>query len=167
MKKLIIMRHAKAEKDAESGEDFDRHLADRGQIEARLVAEALMNDGYRPDLALVSKSMRTSETFMAVCSVFGEIKAVVSDSLYNADSNVLRQMIEANEDTAEQILVIAHNPGVQYLVMEYLNEGAASMDVMSKIVAGYPTATATAFEVDVAGRPLFEGLYRPKDLGAQ
>jgi phosphohistidine phosphatase len=31
VKQLIIMRHGKAEKDADSGEDFDRVLADRGR----------------------------------------------------------------------------------------------------------------------------------------
>jgi phosphohistidine phosphatase len=109
--------------------------------------------------------MRTVQTFAAICSVFGDIRAVVTDALYNADSATLRRMIEAHEDAAKHILLIAHNPGVQYLVMDYLSEGAASMEVMAKVSSGYPTATATAFEVDVAGRPLFEGLYRPKDLG--
>lgn len=164
MKHLIIMRHGKAEKDAESGEDFDRNLAARGQREATAVAEALKAYGLKPDFALVSSSSRTRQTFEQVAAVFGGIEAEVNDALYNADSNKLRQFIEAHEDRGQCLLVVAHNPGVQYLVAEYLYEGAAGPEVTDRVRAGYLTATATVFEVDVAGRPTYDGLYRPKDL---
>ena len=169
MKHLIIMRHGKAEKDAESGEDFDRDLAARGVTEAASVARALKAYGLRPDFAIVSSAHRTRQTFEAVMAEFGAaefggIEADISDRYYNADSAKLRTAVEAHEDRGQCLLVIGHNPGIQYLVAEYLYEGAAGTDITDKIRLNYPTATATVFEVDVAGRLIFEGLYKPRDL---
>ncbi|CAM3115907.1 SixA phosphatase family protein [Asticcacaulis taihuensis] len=162
MKHLIIMRHGKAEKDAESGEDFDRTLADRGQAEAKSVAEALKAYGLKPDFALVSSAARTRGTFEAVKAVMGDIPALVSKDFYNAGSEALRRAIEAHEDDGQCVLVVGHNPGVQYLVAEYLFEGAAGPEITDKVRGNYPTATAAVFEVDAAGRPIYDGLYLAK-----
>lgn len=162
MKKLILMRHAKAQKDAPSGEDFDRELTDRGLEEALIVAKALKTDGHVPDLALVSASARTKGTFAQVQSVMGEVKAEVLDALYNAHGHNLRHAIEAREDSCDCLLVVAHNPGVHQLVVDYLIEGAQSLSTIDKIRTGYPTATATVFDIDVAGRPTYAGVYTAK-----
>jgi phosphohistidine phosphatase len=159
MKQLVIMRHAKAEKAPAGGEDFDRPLAGRGREEAVSVARALMAYGVRPDFALVSSARRTLETFRQVESVLGEIPALISEDLYNAGADKLLHAIEAHEEDGQCVLVVAHNPGVQYLVADYLFAGAASPDIVAKVQSGYPTATATVFEVDVAGRPLYDGIY--------
>jgi len=162
MKQLIIMRHGKAEKDAESGEDFDRALSERGREEARSVAEALKAYGVKPDFALVSSAARTLGTFDVVKAVLGDIPALVSKDFYNAGSEVLRRAIEAHEADGQCVLMVAHNPGVQYLVAEYLFEGAAGAEITDKVRGNYPTATAAVFEVDAAGRPIYDGLYLAK-----
>ncbi len=162
MKYLIIMRHAKAEKDAGSGEDFDRRLMTRGREEAFSVATALKIYGLKPDFALVSASARTRETFAQVESVYGTIPSQVSKDLYNAGSDALRRAIEAHEDDGQCVLLVAHNPGVQVLVAEYLFEGAAGADIVEKVRGNYPTATATVFEVDAAGRAIYDGIYLAK-----
>jgi len=163
MKQLVIMRHAKAEKAPAGGEDFDRPLAQRGHEEAASVARALKGYGVKPDFALVSSARRTLETFRAVEGVLGDIPALISKDLYNAGADSLRRLIEAHEDDGACVLVVAHNPGVQYLAADYLFEGAASPDIVAKVQGGYPTATATVFEVDVAGRPTYDGIYLAKD----
>ncbi|MGA9657524.1 MAG: histidine phosphatase family protein [Asticcacaulis sp.] len=163
MKQLILMRHAKAEKSAESGEDFDRDLEPRGREEAQAVARALKAYGLKPDFALVSAAARTQATFAEVCQILGEIPALVLEDMYNADSLALRRLIETHENDGQCVLLVAHNPGVQYLAAEYLFEGAAGADVTDRVRSGYPTATATVFEIDAAGRPIYDGLYLAKD----
>jgi phosphohistidine phosphatase len=162
MKQLILMRHAKAEKDSESGEDFDRVLAPRGREEARNVAEALKAYGIKPDFALVSSAARTQGTFDEVKAILGDIPALVSEDFYNAGSEALRRAVEAHENDGQCLIVVAHNPGLQYLVAEYLFEGAAGPDITDKVRGNYPTATATVFEVDAAGRPIYDGIYLAK-----
>jgi len=73
--RLILLRHAKAEAEAASGDDFDRPLAARGRREAQAVAEHLAGLGLRPDVAVVSPALRTRETWEALNAVMpgGEI----------------------------------------------------------------------------------------------
>ena len=164
MKHLILMRHAKAEKNAPSGEDYDRPLAERGLDEATSVAEALKAYGLKPDFALVSPACRTRQTFEQVRAVFGDIPAVMDKAFYNAGGQALRGAVEDHEEAGNCILVVAHNPGIQYLAADYMFEGAASAGAIEKVRGGFPTATAAVFEIDVAGRPLYDGLYLAKDV---
>ncbi len=162
MKQLIIMRHAKAEKDAPSGEDFDRRLTEVGRSEARNVALQLRDYGIKPDFALVSAAARTRGTFEQVTMVLGEIPNLVSKDFYNAGAEALRRAVEAHEDDGSCVLVVGHNPGVQLLAGDYLAEGAAGADIIDRVRGGFPTASAAVFEVDAAGRPLYDGLYTAK-----
>jgi len=164
MKHLILMRHAKAEKDAPSGEDYDRPLAERGLEEATSVAQALKAYGLKPDFAIVSPAQRTRQTFEQVCGVFGDIPTVMDKAFYNAGAQALRTAVETHEEAGACILVVAHNPGIQYLAAEYMFEGAASMTAIDKVRGGFPTATAAVFEIDVAGRAIYDGLYLAKDV---
>ncbi len=164
MKHLILMRHAKAEKDSPSGEDFDRPLAQRGFEEATGVAEAMKAYGLKPDFAVVSPARRTRQTFEQVCGVFGDIPAVMDKAFYNAGAQALRTAVETHEEAGQCVLVVAHNPGIQYLAADYMFEGAASASAIEKVRGGFPTATAAVFEIDAAGRPLYDGLYLAKDV---
>ncbi|MFT3997395.1 MAG: histidine phosphatase family protein [Asticcacaulis sp.] len=168
MKHLIVMRHGKAEKDSASGEDYERNLMQRGVREAATVAEALKSRGLKPDYALVSAAHRTHQTFEAVKSILsdilGDIPGEVREDMFNMGADDLRRLIEGHEEAGECLLVVGHNPGIQYLVLDYMVQGAASQVEIDRVRSGYPTATATVFDVDAAGRPLFNDLLKPKDL---
>ena len=88
------------------------------------------------------------------------IEAISADHL----ADVLRRAVEAAEDQAGCLLLIAHNPGVHQLAVEYLIESAASPSVLDKMSGGFPTGAAAIFSVDVAGRPSYEGWLTPETL---
>src|SRR5690606_32834069 len=93
MQRLILMRHAEAERSAPSGRDRDRALSPVGQSAARRMGEALATRGLSPDLALVSNATRTRQTWELAHEAFGDVELRESDSLYNADADVLRRAI--------------------------------------------------------------------------
>ena len=163
MQRLIIMRHAQAEKSAPGG-DIDRPLSKHGRADALAMGRALAERGLRPDTALVSAARRTHQTRDAVSEAMGAVEVHLSPALYNASADVLRRAVEAAEDTAGCLLLIAHNPGVHQLAVEYLIESAASPGVLDKMSGGFPTGAAAIFTVDVAGRPSYEGWLTPHDL---
>ena len=167
MQRLILMRHAEAERSAVSGRDRDRPLATRGRAEAVLIGQALAARGIRPDLALVSPSARTRETWDLVHDALGDVQVRTDETLYNASADALRRMVEAVEDEAGCLLVVAHNPGVHLLAVEYLVESAASPSVLDRMSGGFPTGAAALFAVDPAGRPTFEGFLQPRDLAGR
>ena len=62
MKSLTLFRHAKTERDSESGSDFDRRLAERGQHDSRRMGEEIERLGLDFDLVLSSPAARAAET---------------------------------------------------------------------------------------------------------
>lgn len=165
MQRLILMRHAKTERAAASGLDRDRALTDRGRTDARLMAKSLAEKGLRPDMALVSTSTRTRETWDILQEAFGDVEVRLEPTLYNAPADTIRRLVEAAEEEAGCLLVLAHNPGVHILAYEYLIESAASPSVTDRMSAGFPTGAVALFEVDVAGRCTYDGYMTPKELG--
>jgi phosphohistidine phosphatase len=167
MQRLILMRHAEAERAAASGGDRERRLSARGMSDAALMGRALAKRGLRPDHALVSPAARTRQTWDLVHDALGDVQVSHDDPLYNGSADVLRHYVEAAEDSAGCLLVLAHNPGVHLLAVEYLVEGAASPSVLDRMSGGFPPGAAAVFGVDVAGRPTFEGFLQPSDLAGE
>jgi phosphohistidine phosphatase len=165
MHRLILMRHATTERAATSGLDRDRALTEQGRKDALLMGRTLFEKGLRPDLALVSTAARTRQTWDLIQEAFGDVEVRLEPALYNASDDVLRRHVEAAEDEAGCLLVLAHNPGVHMLAHQYLIESAASPSVMDRMAAGFPPAAAAVFEVDVAGRCTYDGYLTPKAFG--
>lgn len=165
MHRLILMRHAQAERAATSGLDRDRALAPRGREEALVMGRALAERGLRPDLAIVSSASRTRETWELVQEAFGDVEVRVEPALYNAPAEAIRSFVERAEEEAGCLLILAHNPGVHILAHDYLMESAASPSVLERMAGGFPTAGAAVFEVDVAGRCAYDGWFTPQSVG--
>jgi phosphohistidine phosphatase len=159
MDRLILMRHAKAEKRSKSGEDFDRALTDTGREDAAIMGRVLEREGLVPDVVIVSAAKRTRETAEAA---FPALKADVRRDLYNAPALALLEAAEAAEGT---VLVVGHNPGVHELVLHLLVDGGAGGAVIGRAGSRFPTATAAAFLVDAGGRPSYDGLFFVTDHG--
>lgn len=164
MQRLILMRHAEAERASGSGRDRDRDLSARGRADAAAMGRALAAKGVRPDLALVSPASRTQQTWDLVHDAMGDVEVRGDEPLYNGSADTLRRAIEAVEDEAGTLLVLAHNPGVHLLAVEYLVESAASPSILDRMSGGFPPGSAALFTVDVAGRCAFEGYLQPRDL---
>ena len=167
MRRLILFRHAKAAPRAPSGEDIDRPLDEQGLHDAALMGRVLADEGYCPDLALVSSSRRTRETWEQLSTAFPGVKSVVCDGLYNATAEEILAEIDAEADGAGTVLVVAHNPGLHELAIELLVEGAASATEIDRVAAHFPTSTAAAFRLDEAGRASPDGLFKARDYGGQ
>lgn len=164
MQRLILMRHAEAERVAGSGRDRDRALSVQGRHDAAAMGRSLAVRGMRPDLALVSPAARTRQTWDLLHDAFGDVEVRDDEPLYNGDSDILRRMVESAEDAAGCLMVVAHNPGIHLLAVEYLVESAASPSVLDRMSGGFPPGSAAIFAVDVAGRCVFEGFLQPRDV---
>lgn len=165
MHRLILMRHAKTERVAESGLDRDRALTDRGRADAVLMGTVLADKGLRPDLALVSPAVRTRQTWEALQDALGDVELRIEPRLYDASPDTIRRLVQDAEDQTGCLLVLAHNPGVHLAALDYLTESAASPSVLDRMAGGFATGAAAIFEVDVAGRCAYDGFLTPKAFG--
>ena len=145
MQRLILFRHAKAERRAASGEDYDRDLTERGRRDAQLVARALVQAGVGVDLALVSASRRTRSTWEAVAAAFPLARVRYDEDLYCAPAERLLAAAQASQETGA-IMVVAHNPGIFDAVLTLIEGGGKHLLDPSHARLGMPTATAVVFD---------------------
>jgi len=165
MDRLILMRHARAERRSASGEDFDRPLTEQGRADAAAIGQALARDGLAPGLALVSAAQRTAETWEAMKPAFPKARSQVLRELYNAPPMAILDALEGT--TAGTVMVIGHNPGVHELAIGLLSEGGAGSAEMGKVASRFPPATAVAFVVDENGRCAYDGVFYSEQVSAR
>ncbi|MDB5444876.1 MAG: sixA [Phenylobacterium sp.] len=162
MDRLILFRHAKAETDAPSGDDFDRPLAARGRREAHEMAEQLAALGFRPGLAVVSPALRTRETWEALNEALPGGAVRFERELYNADAGAIRKLAERAGEGQGTVIVVGHNPGLQELALRLLLEADAPAAFLARVQRAFPPAAAAVFRIDDAGRPSADGLFYPE-----
>ena len=161
MDRLILIRHGKAEADSASGDDFDRRLAPRGQQETADMAAHLADMGFVPNVALVSTSMRTRQTWEAAKVAFPVAEARFEPDLYLASSATIRAAAEEAGESCGTVMVVGHNPGLQGLVGQLLHEGGAPPNLIAQAQRNFPPAASAVFLFDGAGRPHYDGLFIP------
>ena len=151
MTRLILMRHAKAERGGPETRDADRPLAARGREDALRLGDWMRREGYVPDLALVSPARRTMETWEGL-ALGAPMEA--ARGLYGAPAEAILAAVRGREGT---VLVIGHNPGI----------GAAA----AWLAGGdgrFPTGTAAVIDLEgemEAGGGRLRAFVTPGELG--
>ncbi len=145
MKLLGLLRHAKSDWDDISRRDFDRGLNARGRKGAALIGEHIRKHGAAWDAILASPAERVKRTLEAS----GLAQPVTFDeAAYLSDAATLFRLIREHGGEAEALLLAAHNPGLQELVLSLVgpeNENRCFDELMTK----YPTATFAVVELDI------------------
>ena len=150
MRRLILLRHAKTERDAPSGYDRDRRLDTRGRADAPATGSYLAEHKLAPDLVLVSPAARTRETWDLLAKAFDPAPAVeFVPALYGADASELLQIVRAasgraDDKSLKSIMVVAHNPGLHELSLDLI--GKAKAEDRQALEENLPTSGLTVFE---------------------
>jgi phosphohistidine phosphatase len=111
--RLILTRHAKSSWAAPTMDDHERPLNQRGVRSAEAIGAWLAAQGHVPEVALVSSSTRTRQTWSLISHAFDpEPRVRFSDALYHGEPNTLMQALQGAEGSC--VMLIAHNPGIAY-----------------------------------------------------
>ena len=155
MQRLILLRHGEAEANAPSGRDLDRALTAAGAAAVSRTAKALEAAGATPDLALVSASTRTRETWQVAKASFPQSRAEFMPEIYHAGVAALLAL--ANESGAETVMLVGHNPSIQGLALDLLARNDGDRAAMARVESRFPPATAAVFVFE-GGAPRLETL---------
>ena len=147
MRRLMIFRHAKAER-AEPGEpDRDRTLNDRGRKDAARIGAYMAKHALVPDHVVVSPSVRTQETWKYAAGAFRPQPAGQPvERLYNATTHVILDVVKETPAAAHSLLVIGHNPALHELALALI----ASGDVEARERLGEKLPTSGLAVIDFA-----------------
>jgi len=167
-RELLVMRHAKSDRDAAVERDFDRPLEKRGRKDAPRMARWMKRRGCVPDRVVASPAARARETAERVVEELGLPDAAVAweERLYDASLGDLLSVLADAPAGAARVLLVAHNPGLEDLVVR-LGGAPVPMPDDGKIL---PTAAVArlAMPRDWGRLPQGAGrlleIVRPRDL---
>ena len=151
VRRLIVMRHAKSSWKDPNLDDHERPLNKRGRRDAPMVADAIFERGWIPELVLVSSSKRTLQTLEGMSHRMGKTPFEVRSGIYHATVIDLMGELEDMLDNGTT-MIIGHNPGSEVLV----NHLSGEWHTM-------PTATAVLL-LHSGSSWSVEAVIRPKEI---
>ncbi len=170
MRRLVLLRHAKAVPQGLLA-DENRPLAERGRQDMASIAAFVTSRGLVPDLALVSPSLRTRETWDLLLPAFATAPAHrIEPRLYASSAERILYLIRETGAEIASLLLVGHNPGLEELA--HLLSGAGQTDALIRFGGNMPTASLAV--IDLAGDwPVIDArtgrlelFVTPKSLGA-
>lgn len=137
MRRLIVLRHAKAER-ASAGRDFDRALAPRGREDSASMGAYMAGHGLVPERGLVSPAQRTRETWSLVTAALSATPTVKYDErLYEAKTETILKAVRETPAPTHTLCVVGHNPGLQQFALLLI--GSGDNDARERITEKLPT----------------------------
>jgi phosphohistidine phosphatase len=172
MKRLFLLRHAKAQPADGSMEDFDRTLLLSGMQDAAAMASYLRKADHRLDLILCSASARTTQTAELVLQqVPSEVE--YRDSLYLAEAPKLLAAVRGAPATATHLMLVGHNPGLEHVATLLAREPVRRKERArhEALEEKFPTCALAILDFDIGrwrdvekGAGKLVDFVRPKDL---
>lgn len=130
MKKLIFVRHGKAEDPAPEITDFERSLTLKGKSISKLVARKLMEKENSPGIMLSSPAFRALETAIIFAGEFGikpEQIILNSNLYYKMSLQYLTKFLSDVSNDSELVTMFGHNPSFTDIADRLCREGCTFM----------------------------------------
>ncbi|HPF77667.1 MAG TPA: histidine phosphatase family protein [Alphaproteobacteria bacterium] len=141
MPKLYLLRHAQASSSLHT-DDKGRSLTPHGTEQAKAIAKHLRD----VDLALCSSAKRTQMTLNAAQENGADIKKTdIMDKLYNAGAGDILSILQ--EQDKDNILIVAHNPGIHQLANLLAGKGTSSQ--LMQLQLAYAPATLSVLDCPI------------------
>ncbi len=174
MKRLLLLRHAKAIAGTGKTGDHGRALNERGRKDAPRIAAAMQHSNYIPDLVLCSTARRTVETWeLAAPELDTKPRVSFLDSLYLVPWKSIAQTIRTEGKAAAVLLIVGHNPGLEELAQALTRKPQSERErrQLDLLKDKFPTAALAVLDFDIAdwtdmapGTGTLGDFIKPKEL---
>ncbi len=118
MKRLFIIRHARADRGSHQKSDPERPLSSEGERDAQLLG-AVLRDQYHAhvDRMLCSPARRALQTAQILAQAIGfdEQKIEFREQIYDGSIEALIQLLLYTDDSIRVLMLIGHNPNLTFL----------------------------------------------------
>ena len=140
MKKLILMRHAKADRTAPVLDDHECPLSEAGRGTAPEMGQRLARNGVRPEAIICSDAARALETARLIAREidFPEADIQPEPRLYNAGVGAWLEVIGGLNDRWTNVMCIGHNPGVSDLAAGVFGQPVTDLPTCAVLTLDFP-----------------------------
>ena len=142
-RRLLLLRHAKAEPGGAS--DHDRDLDARGRRDAEALGHEMRRQDLSPHLVLCSSALRTRRTVELLGTFDPTPSMQETAALYLAAPDALLSALRAAPEEIRTLLLVGHNPGLHGLALHL-----AGPQAPQALRDGLPTCTLACFSVETA-----------------
>jgi phosphohistidine phosphatase len=172
LKRLFLLRHAKAQPADGGTEDFDRTLMLSGMQDGAVMARYLRKNDYTVEKIFCSSSARTTQTAELVLH---ELVADIEyrEALYLAEPAKIVAAVRAAPAGVSSLMVVGHNPGLEEVATLLAREPVRRKERArhEALEEKFPTCALAILDFDVGRwRDVMQGtgrlveFVRPKDL---
>jgi len=124
MRRLLLFRHAKAERSEPGMEDRARRLVERGRKDAASIGAYMATHALTPDQVMTSPAARTQETWKFAAAAFKPAPTGAAvERLYDATPHQILDVIKQAPAGAQTLLIVGHNPGLHELAVMLVASG--------------------------------------------
>jgi phosphohistidine phosphatase len=141
MKQLLIVRHAKSDRNDPSLADFDRPLNDRGHKNAVEMAKRLVKQDIIPGQLVSSPALRAISTANYFADKLGIDRSgiVKNRDIYEASAHTLLKVINGFDDDSDITALFGHNPGLSEIAFQLSdNAGLENLPTCGMALIEFP-----------------------------
>ena len=126
MLNLYVMRHSKSSWNDHNINDFERPLSNRGKKDIKLIITFLKKKKIIFDLAYISSSKRTKQTFKILKNDISCKKIIYAKKFYLCSESFILNAIRKTKKKYKNILIVNHEPCCKNLVLKLIKKNKLS-----------------------------------------
>jgi phosphohistidine phosphatase len=148
MKRLTLIRHARASWGNAALDDIDRPLNERGEKEASLIGRRLSRHSLKPEQIVCSPATRATSTATLIARELGLPlhDVVLQRRIYEAEVGDLLHIIQQLDRSLTHVILIGHNPGISELSSILTGLSMRSMHTCGVFAIDFEVAEWTEIE---------------------
>jgi phosphohistidine phosphatase len=157
MKKLIFIRHGKAEEIPNGIPDYERSLTTKGKVICRLMAHKFLEVDPSPGLFVTSPAFRALETALIFAGAFGikPEKMILDNNIYHKMGfSYLTEILSGINEDVDSVTFFGHNPSFSEIVVKLCSDRIDTLPKTSVIGITFDISTWKELE-SKSGRILY------------
>ncbi len=151
MKKIIFVRHSRAEDQTSEIPDFERSLTIKGKIISKQMAVRFKEVESNPGLFISSPAFRALETALIFAGVLGinpDNIMIDSNIYYKSGMKILFDLLSKIDDNFDTITLFGHNPSFTEMPDRLCTEGCEFLTKTSIVCVSFQTRRWSEIKVD-------------------
>ncbi|MFN8240939.1 MAG: histidine phosphatase family protein [Bacteroidales bacterium] len=164
MKRIIFIRHAKAEEMSSDKYDFERSLTLKGRETAHSMAKVLKEKAGGPGLIISSPAFRALETALIFARESGISPDAVrmNNLIYeHFNENTIRQLLNRLEDETDTVSFVGHNFSLTDMASWLAKDNCCEIPKCGIVSLSFNTGSWTGIH---AGSGRIDLFLKPKEI---
>ena len=130
MKKLFLVRHAKASLEDPDVLDVQRKITEEGKHQVIEFIKYLKQENIKPDLIVCSNAVRARQTAQLIAKGLdlSENGVYIEPRLYEENVTFLMETIKEVSDLVGGLMIVGHNPTLSWFASYLSNNPAVNLE---------------------------------------